>query len=135
MEQWNARQNQLQEDGLQNKEIANISVDKRRNKDLDSLKAFGGPFTNASEVDTYLERTDLEEVSKVSRLYIEVRYAQDTTLSIPKTSDIFRLLKDYKKLPLMAYANHLKLYLNNITSKADVSKDDFNAAMDALIKH
>ena len=109
-------------DGLQNKEIANISVDKRRNKDLDSLKAFGGPFTNVSEFDTYLERTDLEEVSKVSPLYLEVRYAQDTVLSIPKTSDIFRLLKDYKKLPLMAYANHLKLYLNNITSKADVSK-------------
>ena len=88
--------------GSRQKEIANISVDKRCNKDLELLKAWGGGFfTNATEVDTYLERTDVEEDSKVSRLYLEVRYAWDTALSIPKASDIFRLLKDFKKLPLM----------------------------------
>ncbi|CAH1252996.1 Hypp1057 [Branchiostoma lanceolatum] len=118
---WEKKQEELKKQGLKDKEIANVAVDRRRNKDLQTLKNMGGPFTTAAEVNTYVAATDADDTTKLGRLYLEVRYARDTALSLPKISDIFRLLKSYKKLPLDAYAINLKLYLNNITSNADVT--------------
>ena len=45
----------------------------------------------SSQVDEYLKSDDS---NKVGRLYVEVRYARDTSLSMPKNCDIFRLMKD-----------------------------------------
>lgn len=51
---WNTKQEELKKEGLHDKEIANVAVDRRRNKDLDSLKGMGGPFTSAAAVDEYV---------------------------------------------------------------------------------
>ena len=74
---WNARQDELKKQGLQDKEIANVAVDRRKNKDLDKLKRMGGPFTSAAAVDEYVADTNNEHHKKVERLYLEVRYARD----------------------------------------------------------
>ena len=129
--EWNKKQQELKQRGLQDKEIANLAVDRRRNKDLDKLKSMGGPFTASDQVDAYLA-SDLGESEKTGRLYLEVRYARDTSLSLPKTSDIFRLMKDHKKLPLATYAVNLKLYLDNVVSNAQVTIADLNKAIDSM---
>ena len=95
----------------------------------------GGPFTSAAAVDEYVADTNNEHHKKVERLYLEVRYARDTSLSLPKSSDLFRLMKDHKKLPINTYAGNLKLYLKNITSNAEVTMEDFNEAMDIILGH
>jgi len=82
---WAAKQEDLKKKGLVDKEIANIALDRRKNKDLEKLKCLCGPFTMSSQVDEYLKSDDS---NKVERLYIEVRYARDTSLSMPKNSDI-----------------------------------------------
>ena len=64
---------------------------------------------------------------------MEVRYARDTSLSLPKTCGLFRLMKDYRKLPVETYVVNLKIYLNDITSNAAVTLDDFNQAMDVIL--
>lgn len=133
MQAWTVKQEELRKKGLEDKEIANLAVDKRRNQDLDKLKAMGGPFTSAAEVDQYTSSTDVDESDKVQRLYMEIRYARDTSLSLPKTSDLFRLMKDHRKLPLATYAVNLKLYLDNITCNTAVTLDDFINAMDVLL--
>ena len=57
-------------------------------------------------------------------LYIEVRYARDTSLSMPKNSDIFRLLTDHRRRSGgETYALNLKLYLDNL-SIADMTMDE-----------
>jgi hypothetical protein len=132
LQEWSLRQEELRKQGLHEKEIANLAVDKRRNKDLNALKNMGGPFTSSSEVDNYMS-SDIEDAVKLQRLYMEVRYARDTSLSIPKTSDIFRLMKDHRKLPLATYATNLKLYLNNVSSNVDVTLDDFRDVIDQLL--
>lgn len=96
---WNIKQEELKKQDLQDKEIANVAVDRRRNKDLDTLKGMGGPFTSAAAVEEYVAATDIDERTKVGRLYLEVRYARDTSLSLPKASDLFRLMKDHKSSP------------------------------------
>jgi len=77
----------------------------------------------------YIQKGNINEHTKTDRLYLEVRYARDTSLSVPKTSDIFRLKQDYKNLPLHVYASNMKIYLSNVTSKTNVTLNDFNEAL------
>ena len=75
----------------------------------------------------------MPQEDKISRMYTEIRYARDTSLSLPKTSDIFRLMRDHKKLPLDCYAKNLKLYLENTVSNAQATLEDLNKAMDQML--
>ena len=83
----------------------------------------------SSQVDEYLKSDDS---NKVGRLYIEVRYARDTPLSMPKNSDIFRFMKDHRRLSEDTYATNLKLYLDNVVSIADVTMDECDGAVDTF---
>ena len=105
---------------------------RRKTKDLEKLKCMGGPFTMSSQVDEYMKSDDS---NKVTRLYIEVRYARDTSLSMPKNSDIFRLMKDHRSYSEETYATNLKLYLDNVVSIADVTMHDFDRAIDTFTQH
>ena len=99
---WAAKQEDLKKKGLVDKEIANVALDRRKTKDLEKLKCMGGPFTMSSQVDEYLKSDDS---NKVERLYIEVRYAKDTSFSTPKNSDIL-ITEDFVKkhmLPILSY--------------------------------
>jgi len=129
MTEWNKKQGELIKQGLQKKEIANVFVDKRRIRDLEQLKVLGGPFTASEHVDLYIQKGNINEHTKIDRLYLEVRYARDTSLSVPKTSDIFRLKQDYSNLPLHVYASNMKIYLSNVTPKTSVTLKDFNEAL------
>ena len=108
---WAVRRGSEKKKGLVDKEIANLALDKKKNKDLEKLKCLGGPFTMSSQVDEYLRSDDS---NKVARLYIEERYARDTSLSVPKNSDIFRLMTDHRRLSGETYAINLMLYLDNV---------------------
>ena len=88
---WAMKRNQLLKMSMDSKEVANVSLDKRRHADLNILKEKGGPFTKPEEVDIFLARLDITDADKIKHLYFEIRYARDTSLSIPKTSDIFKL--------------------------------------------
>ena len=129
---WAAKQEEIKKKGLVDKEIANVALDRRKTKDLEKLKCMSGPFTMSSQVDEYLKSDDS---NKVERLYMEVRYARDTSLSMPKNSDIFRLMKDQRRLSEETYATNLKLYLDNVVSIADVTMDDLDRAIDTFTQH
>ena len=88
------RQQDLKKQSLQDKKIVNLAVDKKRNEDLDALKAMGVPFTTADAVDEYTAATDIDEGTKLVSTWW-FRYARDTSLSLPKISDLFRLIKDH----------------------------------------
>ncbi|KAI8514440.1 hypothetical protein Bbelb_070310 [Branchiostoma belcheri] len=72
---WNRKQEELKKQGLQDKDIANVAVDRRRIKDLQSLKKMGGLFTSAADVDSYVAAGDVDDATKLGRLYLEVCYA------------------------------------------------------------
>ena len=59
----------------------------------------GGPVTSPEEVNRLVSDANLSEVEKQNRLFTEVRYARDTSLSLPKASPLFGLMYKYKKLP------------------------------------
>jgi len=47
------------------------------------LKVLGGHFTSSEQVDSYTQKPNIVENTK-----IEVCYARDTSLAVPETSDI-----------------------------------------------
>ena len=126
------KQGELLKKGMDSKEAENVLLDKRHHADLNILKEKGGPFTKSDEVDIFLARVDITDADKIKHLYFEISYAQDTSLSIPKTSDIYKLKKDYKNLPLMTYARNLKTYLSNATLVTSVTVNDFDHALSSV---
>ena len=71
-------------------------------------------------------------IPKVDRLYLEVRYARDSCVSFQKSSDIFRLLKNYRKLDSKSYCDNLIIYFDKITFRNCVEMSDFESALEAL---
>ena len=129
---WKEKQEELKYTGLNNKEIQSISTDKRRITDLDWLKERGGPFTKLEQVDDYVRRADVTDKEKQKRLYKEVRYARDTSLSLPKSSEMFRLKEKYKPLATDKFATNLKVLFSKVNCNASASWDDFDKAVESL---
>ena len=69
---------------------------------------------------------------KSKRLYLEVRYCRDTCLSLPKSSDLFRLKKNYKNLPNEHYVSNLCIYLDKIEASSSASMSDLKNVLDEL---
>lgn len=128
---WNDKQRLLRHKKLAEKEIANLSIERRKNKDLETLKKLGGPFTNPTEIDKFM-RSRISRDKKNERLYLEVRYARDTSLSHPKTSCLFRLKQDHRNLDCAKYADNLKAYLGKFTTDSFATMKDFNIALDKM---
>ena len=68
-----------------------------------------------------MKNTAVTDEEKSERLYIEVRYAKASTSSMNRSSAVFRMKKNYKRLDAEDYAHNLRLYfgwinfLNTIT--------------------
>ena len=78
--EWKEKQVEMEKQGMSKKMIERISSERRRVKDLDKLKKDGGHFAKPEEVKGFTA-SDLSEKEKQDRLYIEFRFARDTTLS------------------------------------------------------
>ena len=133
MKSWNESQCKLLLDGISEKMAENIRTDKRRNEDLTRLKRVRGPFVCVAELHAYMDRTDIDLDEKSTRLYHEVRYARDTCLSMPKSSEIFRLKGSHKCLSLQTYVANLKIYFDRVETNASVDHMDFATALDNLL--
>ena len=78
------------------------------------------------------EPDHISDAEKNARMYVEVRYAKNTSLSFPKSSDVFRLKKKYKNLSTQEYSSNLKTYLNKVTCKVNMDYNDFQSALMSL---
>ena len=68
----------------------------------------------------------------MKRLSLEVRFARDTCVALPKSSEIFRIKRNYKDLESDEYAMNLKVYLDKVQTNASVSREDFSAALNKV---
>ena len=90
-----------------------------------------GPFSKAEEVDLYMD-TDENDSVKNQRLYIEVRYARKTCLSLKPSAAVFRLKQNYKNLENEQYAENLKSYLDSARSSTNLTIHDLKNVLHAL---
>ena len=73
---------------ISKKDSDNLTIEGRMLKQLDELKKDNEPFTDCNSIDAYLASSATEK-DKKARMKMEVQYARDTSLSIPKANPIF----------------------------------------------
>lgn len=130
---WNEKMKQYQQQGYSEKEALNMKEEQNKLKDLDFLKCQNppGPFSTTEEVDSYMNCDESDSI-KNNRLYIEVRYARRTCLSLKQTAAVFRLKQNYKNLETEQYAENLKSYLDSARSSTNLTIRDLKNVLHAL---
>ena len=98
MQVWNDTQLSLMKQGLSSKEAQLLVCDQQKVIDLQFLQEFVGPFSHVDDVDRFLVNDNIMAEIKKKVMYYQVRFARDTCLSLPKSSDIFRLMKNHQRL-------------------------------------
>ena len=126
---------EIEKEGMSLKEAASLTQEKKKLQDLEFLKAQTppGPFTSADEVEKYMkDEVDVDEAEKNERLYVEVRYAKMSTSNMKRSSAVFRLKKNYKKLESDDYAHNLRVYFGCINSVSTITLSDFSYILTGL---
>ena len=108
---WTDKQEVIFGQKMSMKQVNNLKIEGRLMKQLAELKKFCGPFTDAKEVDTFLEDPDISEADKLKRMKMEVMYSRDTSLSVPKNSDVFRI-RTRSQLTAIVFGNNIKSLSN-----------------------
>lgn len=133
-QQWKRRMEDLEKEGLSTQEAASLTEESKKLRDLEFLKIQTppGPFTSAEELDNYMNLDGIADEEKNERLYIEVRYAKSSTSNMKRSSPVFRLKKNYKKLENEDYAHNLRLYFGCINSISTITVADFSYILTGL---
>ena len=66
------------------------------------------------------------------RLSTEVRQAKNSSLSFPKSSEVFRLKKKWKNLETSTYSSNMVAYLSKIMCHVNLDFSDFKEALEKL---
>ena len=131
--QWTNKMAEIKKEGLQLKEASSLAQEKKKLQDLEFLKTQSpvGPFTSAEEVEKYM-KSEVDEEQRNKRLYTEMRYAKHSTVSMKRSSEVFRLKKNYKNLDSEDYAHNLKIYLGCLNSVNRITLEDFSYILTGL---
>ena len=106
---------------------------------LEQLKAIQGPFTNAEEVQEYLEDPMIEPKVKQARMKMEVKFARDSSTTLPRVDPLFKILitrankKRRDKLPLSLIGESLMVYLRNKGDRAVLEYSCFQKSLRDLM--
>ena len=80
-------------------------------------------------------KVEMDEKERNKRLYLEVRYARDTSIAFLKTSDIFNMKKNYKNFDSSIYAANLKAYLDKRVCHVNMDMADFVDAVKKVAQY
>ena len=64
-------------------------------------KSIGEPFVSSEEVDSFMSNEDIPGRVEEDRLYTEVRYSRDISLSLLEASDVFDLKHKFKSTQML----------------------------------
>ena len=137
---WNKQQDELAGHKIEIRASQNLRIEARILQHLEYLKKDGGPFTSCDEIDEYLKNSSISEKTKKKRLKIEVQYARDSSLTLPRSNLIFRIRKKSHKegkmqdLTYEEFGENLKKLLTKKVSSLDkkISIDNFVSALESI---
>ena len=130
--EWNEKMRKMEETGNLKKDVDNNHIESVKYRDLEYLKEKNGLFTTAEEVRDFDANTP-ESSEKNKRLYIEVRYAKNSCLSLKHTASVFRLKKVHKNLSSKEYVENLCQYLSDARNKTALTAADLSLVLTDLI--
>ena len=124
--EWNEKMKVMERDAFAEKEKINTHLDSVKFKDLEFLKTKEGPLTTLEEVDIFMDKKQMIPKEKNHRLYVEVRYAKNTSLRLKHSDSVFRLRRDNKNLSSEEYSENLKTYLGSARKIKTISISDLS---------
>ena len=134
---WNEGLREKFSAGADEKQVLAQQKEEKRLNILEELKEVGGPFTNSEEVETLLNGP-LSENEKKKRLKKELQYARDSSITLPKTDQIFKIqitLPSKKRRDKNAkeMSESLITYLGNFGRRRSLQFETFQSALDKII--
>ena len=128
--EWHEKMKLLENEAFADKDHANMHLDSVKYNDLEFLKSCGGPFTSAEEVEEYVPQIYIQNMNK--RLFIEVRYAKNTSLRLKHSDPVFRLRRNGKNLSNEEFAKNLVSYLGSARKTTTISPVDLENAISKI---
>ena len=128
--EWNQKMKIYEE-----KEVLNIRTEKRKLADIEFLKMENPPgsFTRCNEVFDYLDSNHTVDANN-KHIYVEVRLAKNTYLSLKPSSSIFMLKGAGRNLTSDDYTRNLITYSDNFHSEKSITITDLQNVLLALNK-
>ena len=124
----------LQEEGYNEKKILNAKKENDKIKDLNFLnnQIPPVPFTAVELLKSYMMNKNLTEKEKNTRMYVEVRYARTTSLTLKENGSVFRLKMNGKNLETKEYAKNLIRYFDDSESINSLTMEDLYTVLGEL---
>ena len=132
-QEWSAKMKALDSKGFTEKEALNLTQENKKLKDLAYLKQqkVPGPFTSSNEVQKFMSSCQ-DSKEKNSRLYLEVRYAKESSMSLKRTASVFRLKIGGKNLATDDYAANLCKYFDSAKACSTLTLGDLTNVLTGL---
>ena len=74
---------------MDEKDANNLAVAEQKNADVRKLLSLGGPFAKSEDADNFINNPDFSKEKKSDRMYTEVRYARNKSVTFPKNEHSF----------------------------------------------
>ena len=94
----------------------------------EQLNVPGGHLTSSEQVDSYTQKPNFVENTKIDQLYLEVCYMQEIHPWLC-LKQVILLIQDYRNLHLIMCATYMKTIPSIVTLKTSVALKDFNGAL------
>ena len=88
---WNEKVKERFASDAEKKQQAALGQERKRLVMLEELKSCSGPFTSSEEVENYLADGTLTDKDKQQRMKKELRFARESSTTLPKVDPIFRV--------------------------------------------
>ena len=128
---WLDKMQDLEDASLATKDAVNKHIEFIKYKNLASLKSKGGPFDSSHQVMDFMQGSESVD-EKNKRLYIEVRYAKNTSLRLKHNDPVFRLKRDNRNLTNEEYADNLINFFGSASKIDSIKSSDLDNAISKI---
>ena len=131
--QWNKRQKERFAEEADITRTVAIQKERKRLDLLEKLKAERGPFTNAEEVQEYMD-TDANPKVKQIRMKKEVQFARDSSTTLPRVDPLFKIQvsmanKKRRDKTALEFAESLMAYMGKKADRKVVEYESFRQSL------
>lgn len=134
---WSEKMKEKIKQGYSEKQVVGQTKERKRLDMLEALKEAGGPFTDAAAVQAYLdlENVEMNAKKKQSRLKLELRFARESSTTLPQADPIFRIqvtLPSKKRRDKTAseFGESLMVFLGKKSDKSVIEYTKFKESLE-----
>ena len=136
---WSEKMKAKIKQGSDEKRELALRQERKRLNGLEELKAAGGPFTSAEDVETFLAdlKPDNEKVKK-QRMKKELQYVRDTSTLLPKADCLFKIRKTdptgkSRDKTAAEFGEAMKAFLGKKLDRMELQYDIFQQCLEKLV--